>query len=75
MRKRTKPIRIPAADLCRRRGLPPDQVWRQAREVIAGGTDLLYQMKNQIELLTPQYVVDITELGLDGVSFSPSSRA
>ena len=36
----------------------------QAR-VIAGGTDLLYQMKQHIDLLTPQYVVDITGLNLE----------
>ncbi len=44
----------------------------QAR-VIAGGTDLLYQMKEHIDLLTPQYVVDITGLNLSGISYSSSS--
>jgi xanthine dehydrogenase YagS FAD-binding subunit len=41
--------------------------------VIAGGTDLLYQMKQHIDALTPQYVVDISALGLDGISYSSSS--
>jgi len=41
--------------------------------VIAGGTDLLYQMKDHIELLTPEYVIDITQLGLEGISFSQSA--
>jgi len=40
--------------------------------VIAGGTDLLHQMKNKIELLTPKMVIDITQLGLSGVGFSQS---
>jgi xanthine dehydrogenase YagS FAD-binding subunit len=44
----------------------------QAR-VIAGGTDLLYQMKNKIENLIPQTVIDITELGLSGISYNSSS--
>jgi xanthine dehydrogenase YagS FAD-binding subunit len=44
----------------------------QAR-VVGGGTDLLYLMKNQVEGLTPQYLVDITGLGLDGVTYSSSS--
>jgi len=41
--------------------------------VIAGGTDLLYQMKNHIELLTPTTVIDITQLGLSGISYNSSS--
>ncbi len=42
-------------------------------KVIAGGTDLLNQMKQHIENLTPTYTVDITGLGLSGVSYSSSS--
>lgn len=38
--------------------------------LIAGGTDLLYSMKDHVELLTPQYVIDITPLGLTGIEFS-----
>jgi len=41
--------------------------------VIGGGTDLLYQMKNHIELLTPTTVIDVTQLGLSGVAFNSSS--
>jgi len=41
--------------------------------VIAGGTDLLYQMKNQIDLLTPTTVIDVTQLGLSGISYSSSA--
>ena len=44
----------------------------QAR-VLGGGTDLLYLMKNHVENQTPQYLVDITGLGLDAVSYSSSS--
>jgi len=44
----------------------------QAR-VIAGGTDLLYQMKQHIELLTPQVVIDISGLNLSGINFSEKS--
>ena len=40
--------------------------------VIAGGTDLLYQMKDHIALLTPQYVIDITSLGLSQIGFTQS---
>ena len=40
---------------------------------MAGGTDLLYLMKEHIDLLTPQYVVDITGLNLSGISYSSSS--
>jgi len=36
--------------------------------VIAGGTDLLNQMKNKIANLIPQVVIDITGLGLDGIA-------
>ncbi len=42
-------------------------------KVIAGGTDLLHQMKNHIDALTPQYVVDISGLGLSGVTYSSGS--
>jgi len=41
--------------------------------IIAGGTDLLYQMKEHLSTLTPQYVVDISALGLDQISFNQSS--
>ncbi len=41
----------------------------QAR-LISGGTDILYQMKNGIHLLTPKYVVDISGLNLSGITFS-----
>ncbi|MGA2199853.1 MAG: FAD binding domain-containing protein [Nitrososphaerales archaeon] len=40
--------------------------------VIAGGTDLLYQMKDHLELLTPERVIDITQLGLSGIGYSQS---
>ncbi len=40
----------------------------QAR-VMAGGTDLLYLMKQHVELLTPQYVIDLTGLNLGGISY------
>ena len=40
----------------------------QAR-VIAGGTDLLYRMKDGVKYHIPQYVVDITGLGLSGVTY------
>jgi len=40
----------------------------QAR-VIAGGTDLLYRMKDGVKYHIPQYVVDITNLGLSGVTY------
>jgi len=42
-------------------------------KVIAGGTDLLHQMKNRIDALTPQYVVDISGLGLSGITYSSGS--
>jgi xanthine dehydrogenase YagS FAD-binding subunit len=42
-------------------------------KVIAGGTDLLYLMKNQVDALTPEYIVDISGLGLDQVEFSQSA--
>jgi len=38
--------------------------------VISGGTDLLYQMKNHLDALVPQTVVDISQLGLSGISYS-----
>jgi len=41
--------------------------------IIAGGTDLLYQMKNNITALSPQTVIDITQLGLTGITYSSSS--
>ena len=44
----------------------------QAR-VIAGGTDLLNQMKNQISALVPQYVIDISGLNLSGITYNGSS--
>lgn len=47
------------------------QYGTQAR-LMSGGTDLLYQMKNGVQLLTPQYVVDISGLDLSGVTFSQS---
>jgi xanthine dehydrogenase YagS FAD-binding subunit len=40
---------------------------------ISGGTDLLYQMKNQLTLLTPTTVVDISQLGLNQVAYSSSN--
>ena len=42
-------------------------------KVIAGGTDVLYLMKNNVELLTPQAVVDITGLNLSGITYSGGS--
>ncbi len=41
-------------------------------KVIGGATDVLTQMKNGITALTPQYVVDISSLGLDYVRYSDS---
>ena len=41
--------------------------------VIAGGTDLLYRMKNGVKFHQPQYVVDITGLGLSGVTYDGSN--
>ena len=43
----------------------------QAR-IMAGGTDIISQMKDGVQLLTPQYVVDISGLPLNYVKFSPS---
>ncbi len=40
--------------------------------VIAGGTDLLGQVKDGLQALMPQYVVDINGLDLSGISFSQS---
>jgi len=40
--------------------------------ILAGGTDILSQMKNGIEMLTPQYLVDISGLNLDYVTYSQS---
>ena len=42
-------------------------------KIIAGGSDLLTEMKNQIEFLTPKYVVDITGLNLNKITYSGSS--
>ncbi len=41
-------------------------------KVIAGGTDLLGQIKDGLVGLMPEYVVDINGLGLSGISFSQS---
>jgi len=41
-------------------------------KVIAGGTDLLYQMKQGLPGLTPDYVVDINGLDLSGITYSSS---
>ena len=38
-------------------------------KVIAGGTELLYRMKDGMKYQTPQYVVDITNIGLSGVTY------
>ncbi|MDG6901386.1 MAG: xanthine dehydrogenase family protein subunit M [Nitrososphaerota archaeon] len=38
--------------------------------VMAGGTDLLGQIKDGLTMLTPQYVVDIGGLGLSGITFN-----
>ncbi len=40
--------------------------------IIGGGTDILSQMKNNITALIPQYVVDISGIGLDYIKYSPS---
>jgi len=40
----------------------------QAR-VLAGGTDILYRMKDNIKFHMPKYLVDITGLGLSGVTY------
>jgi len=42
-------------------------------KVIAGGSQLINYMKQQINAFTPQYIIDITELGLTGVSYNSSS--
>jgi xanthine dehydrogenase YagS FAD-binding subunit len=42
-------------------------------KAIAGGTDLLYLMKNHVSAHTPQYVVDLTALNLGGVTYNSSS--
>jgi xanthine dehydrogenase YagS FAD-binding subunit len=42
-------------------------------KVMAGGTDLLYQIKENIAGLVPQYVVDITGLGLDDISYDSTN--
>ena len=42
-------------------------------KAIAGGTDLLYLMKNHVTAHTPQYVVDLTVLNLNGVAYNSSS--
>jgi len=44
----------------------------QAR-VMAGGTDLLYQIKENLVGLVPKYVVDITGLGLDAISYDSTN--
>jgi len=41
--------------------------------VIAGGTDLMDQMKDGLVALTPEYVVDINGLGLNNISFDTSN--
>jgi len=41
-------------------------------KVIAGGTDLLYLAKDHVQYHIPQTVVDITQLGLSGISYSSS---
>jgi len=40
--------------------------------VVAGGTDLLGQIKDGLTALMPQYLVDIGGLGLAGITFSQS---
>ncbi len=40
--------------------------------IYAGGTDILSQMKDGIDMLTPQYLIDISALGLDYVTFNQS---
>jgi xanthine dehydrogenase YagS FAD-binding subunit len=42
-------------------------------KVIAGGTDLLYRMKDGVKYSIPQYVVDITNLGLSSVTYDGSN--
>ncbi len=41
-------------------------------KVVAGGTDLLHLMKNNLDALTPQTLIDITQLGLSGISYNSS---
>jgi len=41
--------------------------------VVAGGTDLMNQMKNQLDNLTPEYLIDLTGLNLSGITYSGSS--
>jgi xanthine dehydrogenase YagS FAD-binding subunit len=43
-----------------------------AAKVIAGGSDLLSRIKNEVQTHIPRYVVDITGLGLSYISFSDS---
>ncbi|MDG6923961.1 MAG: xanthine dehydrogenase family protein subunit M [Nitrososphaerota archaeon] len=40
--------------------------------IIGGATDILTQMKNGIQALTPQYLIDISALNLNYVKFSQS---
>jgi xanthine dehydrogenase YagS FAD-binding subunit len=42
-------------------------------KVLAGGSDLFYLMKNHVEYQTPQTLIDITQLGLSGITYSSSS--
>jgi len=42
-------------------------------KVMAGGTDLLYQIKENLTALAPKYIVDITGLGLDGISYDSTN--
>ncbi|MDG6924248.1 MAG: FAD binding domain-containing protein [Nitrososphaerota archaeon] len=42
-------------------------------KVMGGGTDLLYLMKNHVEMHTPKYLVDISPLNLNKVSYNSSS--
>ena len=41
--------------------------------VVAGGTDILGQMKDGLKGLIPEYLVDINGLGLSGITFSQSA--
>ncbi len=41
-------------------------------KVMAGGTDLLYLMKDNVDQHVPEYVVDITNINLAYINFSPS---
>ena len=41
-------------------------------KIIGGGTDLLYMMKDNVDLHVPEYLVDITNLGLDYVKYTAS---